>query len=134
MALYLDEFLYRGRPAGAAEPPAYHVVLGDAVIDAFGNQSISLSGPLTPAQAESHGFTLQTIAETINSQTLATLAVVNADLATARAELGATKIALTEAGANAAKAGGDLAVATSKLETALARIAELEAQIAGDAG
>ena len=28
---FLYEFLYRGRPAGAAEPPAWHIVLGQYV-------------------------------------------------------------------------------------------------------
>lgn len=87
MALYLEEFLYRGRPDG--QPPAYHVVLGDAGTDAFGNPSLVLSGPLTPAQAEALGFSLQAVAEAINSQTLAALTQAQSDLDAARTKIAA---------------------------------------------
>ena len=84
MALYLEEFLYRGRPDG--QTPAYHMVLGDAGVDAFGNPSLSLSGPLTPAQAEALGFPLSAVADAINTGTMAALTQVQSELAAVMAE------------------------------------------------
>ncbi len=50
---YLYEFLYRGRPAGDAEPPAWHVVIGQMVqMPGRLGGAIRLQRPLTPAQAE----------------------------------------------------------------------------------
>ncbi|MET7245887.1 hypothetical protein ABZT49_21285, partial [Methylobacterium sp. EM32] len=69
---YLYEFLYRGRPAGSAEPPAWHVVLGQRVTPPGSAEAqFVASGALTPAQAEGAGFPLSTVLAGIDAAALA---------------------------------------------------------------
>lgn len=70
MTLYIEEFLWRGRPPGSDQPLAYHVVLGSFGKDAFGRDGVTISDPMTPAQAEQMGFPLSTIVNGINAVTL----------------------------------------------------------------
>lgn len=79
MAIYLDEFLYRGKPDGSAG--AYHVVLGSATVDAFGAPQLSLSGALTPEQASEKGFPLPAIIAAMNTDLLAANNALKAALA-----------------------------------------------------
>lgn len=92
MTLFVEEFLYRGKPPGSVELPAWHVVLGDAVTDAFGNQAISLSGPLTPARAETLGYSLAAVIADLNAGIAASADALRVELAAVKAE----RDALTE--------------------------------------
>jgi hypothetical protein len=83
MAVFIEEFLYRGKSDGAS---AWHVVLGTVVDDGFGDKKLNLKGPMTPAQAEEGGYPLPAILSAINGVALAeleatktTLKVVEAD-------------------------------------------------------
>lgn len=68
---YLYEFLYRGRPAGSAEPPAWHVVLGQSVTPpGAAHAQFVASGALTPAQAEAAGFPLAAVLAGIDAAAL----------------------------------------------------------------
>ena len=60
---YIYEFLYRGRPNGDS---AYHVVLGDVVLN-FGREQHVESSVLTPEQADKLGFPLEAIIAEINT-------------------------------------------------------------------
>jgi hypothetical protein len=84
---YLYEFLYRGRPTGSAEPPAWHVVVGQQVQPpgAAEPQFVS-SAALTPAQAEAAGFPLSDILSGINAAALSACEAAQADAAAARQE------------------------------------------------
>ncbi|GJD63320.1 hypothetical protein [Methylobacterium frigidaeris] len=69
---YLYEFLYRGRPAGSAEAPAWHVVLGRHVTPPGASEAqFVASGALTPAQAEAAGFPLSAVLDGIDAAALA---------------------------------------------------------------
>ncbi|MEN3234207.1 hypothetical protein PUR29_33145 [Methylobacterium ajmalii] len=98
---YLYEFLYRGRPAGSAEAPAWHVIIGQHVTPpgATAPQFVA-SGALTPAQAEAAGFPLASVLEGIDT---AALAGRDAALADARTSSGERDAALAERDALAAQ-------------------------------
>lgn len=70
MTVYLYEFLYRGRPPGSAEEPAWHVVLGAVGEDAFG-RPVHAEKTLDMAQAAAAGWDLPKIIEAINASALA---------------------------------------------------------------
>lgn len=58
--IYVEEFLYRGQPAGGAASD-WSVLLAQSATDAFGNLTTAYLGPLTPAKAASlTGLTLTT--------------------------------------------------------------------------
>jgi len=69
---FLYEFLYRGRAPGAAEPPAWHVMLAQSVTPPGGGPAqVVASGALSPAQAEAAGFPLPTLLAAINASIMA---------------------------------------------------------------
>lgn len=71
-APFLYEFLFRGRPPGDAQPPAWHVVLGQAVaLPGEPAPQVVLSAALTPTQAEAAGFPLPALLEAINADVMA---------------------------------------------------------------
>ncbi|SEO99818.1 hypothetical protein SAMN04487843_105366 [Methylobacterium sp. ap11] len=84
---YLYEFLYRGRPAGSAEAPAWHVVIGQHVTPpcAAEAQFVS-SGALTPAQADAAGFPLSAVLDGIEAAALAGRDAALAEAAALRRE------------------------------------------------
>lgn len=84
---YLYEFLYRGRPPGSAEPPAWHVVLGRHVTapDAREAQFVA-SAALAPAQAEAAGFPLAAVLAGIDGAALAGRDAALAEAEAARRE------------------------------------------------
>lgn len=86
MALYLYEFLYRGRPPGDAEASAYHVVLAAAGTDAFGQATTAIGPAMTPDQARAKGFDLPAIVAAINTEVMAENAALKADLAKREAD------------------------------------------------
>lgn len=84
---YLYEFLYRGRPPGSAEAPAWHVVIGQNVtLPGSSESQFVSSGALTPAQAEAAGFPLPTILTSIDAAAMASRDAALADAAKARQE------------------------------------------------
>jgi len=109
MALFVEEFLYRGKAPGVAEQPAWHVVLGDAVTDAFGNLSISLSGPLPVARAETLGFGLPSVIAEINAVVLATADALRQDVARLDDELKSVRAEAERAAGLAAAEQANLA-------------------------
>lgn len=84
---YLYEFLYRGRPAGSSEPPAWHVVLGQHVTPPGASEAqFVASGALTPAQAEAAGFPLTAVLAGIDAAALAGRDAAQAEAEAARRE------------------------------------------------
>lgn len=79
MSVYLDEFLYRGRPEGSDQPPAYHVILGSVTRDGFGKTVVTTSDALTPEQAEAAGFPLPAALAAINAGAMAENALLRAE-------------------------------------------------------
>lgn len=90
--LFLYEFLYRGRPPGAAEPPAWHVVLAQSVpLPGGGPAQIVASAALSPAQAEAAGFPLPTLLSAIGSAVMADRDAKAAALSQAESERDAVR-------------------------------------------
>lgn len=84
---YLYEFLYRGRPAGSAEAPAWHVVVGQYVTPPGAQEpQFVASGALTPAQAEAAGFPLSAVLAGIDAAALAGRDAAAAEAAALRRE------------------------------------------------
>ncbi len=84
---YLYEFLYRGRPAGSAEAPAWHVVLGRHVTPPGATDAqFVASGALSPAQAEAAGFPLSAVLAGIDAAALAGRDAAVAEAAALRRE------------------------------------------------
>ncbi len=70
---YVFEVLYRGRPAGSTEPPAYHVILAVDDVDAFGNPTHVESPALNIEQAAAQGYKLPDLLAELNATTAASL-------------------------------------------------------------
>lgn len=68
--VFIEEFTFRGRPPGDPTPAAWHLVLGAAQDDGFGGEAIILKGPLTPAEADAAGFTLDAVCAQIDAAAL----------------------------------------------------------------
>ncbi len=106
---YLYEFLYRGRPEGSTEPPAWHVVLGQQVtLPGAAEAQFVASGALTPAQAEAAGFPLTAVLAGIDAAALAGRDAALAEAAEARRERDAAR---EEAAAQVAAAAAEVAAA-----------------------
>ena len=78
---YLYEFLYRGQPAGAAQPPAWHVILARPGQDGFGASLLTLSPAMTPDQAAALGVDLPAVLAAINAAALQRIAKLEAEVA-----------------------------------------------------
>ncbi|SDA33622.1 hypothetical protein SAMN02799622_05574 [Methylobacterium sp. UNC378MF] len=95
--LFLYEFLYRGRPPGDPQPPAWHVVLAQVVtLPGGGPAQVVASVALSPTQAEAAGFPLPALLSAIDGAVLAdrdakaaALSKVEADLDALRGDLAA---------------------------------------------
>ncbi len=70
MAIYIEEFLYRGRAAGSAEEPAWHLVLASTGEDDFGQPTIA-TRTLNMAEAEAASWGLPEIIAAINAELMA---------------------------------------------------------------
>lgn len=70
MAIFLYEFLYRGRPGGSAEPPAWHLILGSATVNDFGKSQIAAGDAMSVTQAKEAGWGLPEIVAAINADVL----------------------------------------------------------------
>lgn len=68
---YFYEFLYRGRPPGSAEQPAWQVTLGAVIPDPFGGAATFQTQTLNMQQAEKAGWALPEIIAAINADMLA---------------------------------------------------------------
>lgn len=70
-AVYVEEFLYRGRPPNDLRPPAWHIVLfenvGESEVD---KQPHYRSHTLNVTQAEAAGYPLPKLIDAINSEAL----------------------------------------------------------------
>src|SRR3954454_8329019 len=69
MAIYVEEFLYRGRAPDAAEPPAWHLQLTSLGTDDFG-APIRSTRTLNMSQAAEAGWALPEIIAAINADAL----------------------------------------------------------------
>jgi hypothetical protein len=70
MALYVYEFLYRGRPEGSDQPQAWHLRLGSDVKDELGREP--RPGPaMGVGQAQKNGWELPDVIAAINADALA---------------------------------------------------------------
>jgi hypothetical protein len=88
MAIYLYEFLYRGQPPGSSAPPDFHVLLGDAQTDPFTQEpTLVVSSAMTPAQANTAGFSLEAIIGAINVGLTADVQRLTDQVATLTAQL-----------------------------------------------
>ncbi len=87
MALYVYEFLYRGRsPDEAGATPAWHLILGQSGTDGFG--APLPNGPvMTMQQAAGEGHDLPAIIAEINAAALAEVDRLNAQVADLRTRL-----------------------------------------------
>lgn len=86
MAVFIHEFLYRGRPEGSDEPPAWHLTLASTGVDDFGAPAWS-EKTLNIAEAEAAGWALPEIIDAINSKALVELHEVRAKLSDLAADL-----------------------------------------------
>lgn len=82
---YLYEFLYRGRPPGAKEEPAWQITLGVIVPDPFGGPATHREQTLNIEQAKAAGWGLPKIVEEINAEALVVAEQARADLSRVQA-------------------------------------------------
>lgn len=80
MAVWIDEFLYRGRAPGSLIPPAWHVNLSADGTDPFG-QPVVHTRQLAMAAAVAQGWTLPVLIQEINAELLAELSIAREALA-----------------------------------------------------
>ena len=100
MALYIYEFLYRGRPEASDQAAAWHLRLGSDVMDELGREA--RPGPaMSMAQAQQNGWDLPKIINTINVAALA-------EVDELRAQSGAKDLELREERAARASAEAEL--------------------------
>jgi hypothetical protein len=106
MAIYVDEFLYRGRAPGSAEPPAWHLTLGSAGEDDFG-RPVTSTRTLSVGEAEAAGWHLPAVIAEINAMLAVEIEARRSEVNDLRAELEAKETALQAALEREAKAGGE---------------------------
>ena len=95
MTIYVDEFLFRGRAPDDAEPPAWHVVLGNKGVTVFNDPFRDMSTTMNSQQAESAGWSLPTIIADINTQLLKQCEVQAATIADLKTQLKALPASTT---------------------------------------
>ncbi len=86
MPVHLEEFLYRGRPEGVDEPPAWHVVLLSITDDGLGGKSLA-HRTLSMAQAAEAGWPLPKVINAINVDALREIERMRADSAAKDSEV-----------------------------------------------
>lgn len=113
MALYVEEFLYRGRPEGSKQPVSWHAVVGETITNGVGQESIILHGPMGPATSEAMGFPLETIVAEMNTVAMQERDAALVDKAKAEAERDAAIVEAEQAtvAKQAAETERDAAVA-----------------------
>ncbi|TNC14935.1 hypothetical protein FF100_04995 [Methylobacterium terricola] len=130
---FLYEFLYRGRPAGSAEAPAWHVILGQYVtLPGASNPQFTDSGALTPAQAEAAGYPLATVLAGIDAAALAGRDAALAEAEAARQERDAATADAAVARGERDAATADTAKARQDQEAAAAQAAEALTRITSE--
>ena len=85
MALYVYEFLYRGRDPEDAGP-AWHLALGQSGRDGFGHR-LSNGPVMTMSQAADAGYDLPAVIADINAAALREIEKLNAQLGDLRQQL-----------------------------------------------
>lgn len=65
--MYIYEFLFRGGEASKTDDDTWHVILAEDYESSFeGTKRQVFYGPLTPAQADEHGYPLSRIVSELN--------------------------------------------------------------------
>lgn len=115
MQQWVEEFLYRGRPPGSTEPPAYHVIVGQQVADPFDSSRVTqrFLGPMTPEAVQAMGLPVSALIAGINDGTLAQVDNLTAMLAERTQELSEA----TEQRDAAVKAASQLTAERNQLQT-----------------
>lgn len=90
--LYVEEYLYRGRPPSSGAPGEHHLILGCEIADGFGGMTTHHRGPLTMADAEALGWPLAKITDAISGETADALQKATAELTAVRSERDAAAI------------------------------------------
>jgi hypothetical protein len=125
---FLYEFLYRGRPAGDPQDPAWHVVLGQHVAPPGATEAQFVqSGALTPEQAAAAGFPIAAVLDGINAAALTGRDAARTEAARLRHEAEAASAAAV-ASVEAAQRERDAAATARDMVTA--ERDELRAQLA----
>jgi hypothetical protein len=106
MAIYIDEFLYRGRAPGSAEEPAWHLVLASAGEDDFGRPTRAVR-TLGMAEARAAGWGLPEVIAAINAGLAAEIETKRSEVEALRSEIEAKDAAIEAfaAGRGAGPAG-----------------------------
>lgn len=86
MAVWIEEFLFRGKDPDSGQKPAWHVVLASKVDDGFGGTQI-LTRMMGVAEAEAAGYPLVSLIATMNAETLKTSDSLSTQLKTAQQSL-----------------------------------------------
>jgi len=89
MAIYIEEFLYRGKAPSSGATEAWHVILGNETDNGFGGKAVAISDPMSPAQAATAGFPLPVILAAINTAIMDQLTASQAQTTTLQAQLDA---------------------------------------------
>ncbi|WP_182179346.1 hypothetical protein [Methylobacterium radiotolerans] len=124
-AIHLEEFLWRGRPAGSDQATAWHIrLMATGGTDDFGRPvPAANSDPLTPEQAAEQGFPLPKVLETINADALGEVE----SLRKAKADLEQSLAAEQEKSASLERIlEAERAANAEQVETLRAQIAELK--------
>lgn len=147
MAIHIHEFLYRGRPEGSAEEPAWHLIVASIGKDNFGSPTRA-ERTLNMAQAKEAGWELPKIIAAINADLMReceALKAVNAEekqksdqakqeIETLRGERDALAAAVEAQekvlAANAGRASADVARFEAEIEIGRSLAAEAAERIA----
>lgn len=94
-AVHIEEFVYRGRPAGSDQPGSWHIrLMAMGGSDDFGGPiPAALSDPLTPEDAAARGYPLPEVLAAINADALAQVTALRASADTLTATLAAERAA-----------------------------------------
>lgn len=132
-SIYVDEFLFRGRPANSADAPAWHVQLGVQQDDGFGGLTTSFK-LFNMADAEAAGWPLPAIISAINADTLKISEQLTVDKTALQATIATMQAAADESAASgqtaADAANAQISDLTAQLATAQTALAAAQAQLA----
>lgn len=96
--IFVEEFLYRGKPAGDPDGPAWHVVLASVDQDGFGRVAITRNGPMGVDAATALGYPLPKILDAVNIALATQLTTVQAQVVdlTAQVDAATAQIAVLQ--------------------------------------
>lgn len=124
--VYVEEFLYRGRPPGDDREPSWHLILGAASTDGFGESRVD-TRVLNVAQAGAAGWGLPEIIAAINDEALAEVEAKRAEKVVLEETISNEKSLRSKAEFACEAAVQERDAAVSALLAANARIEALEA-------